>query len=81
MKYNVMDEATKGRVVNELEELSTKIEALGKFVNGTRITTLSDKSQSLLKHQYEVMQVYRDTLKERLALDEEENRMNAEEND
>ena len=61
----------KERVKVELDELTMRLTKLKHFVEGERITTVSDKMADLLRQQYAVMQQYRDILKKRIALMED----------
>ena len=58
----------KERVKVELDELTMRLTKLKHFVEGERITTVSDEMADLLRQQYAVMQQYRDILKKRIAL-------------
>lgn len=62
---------TKERVKVELDELTMRLTKLKHFVEGERITTVSDEMADLLRQQYAVMQQYRDILKKRIALMED----------
>ena len=62
---------TKERARVELDELKIRINKLKRFVEGERITTVSDEISDLLRQQYAVMQQYRDILKKRIALMED----------
>lgn len=62
---------TKERARVELDELKIRINKLKRFVEGERITTVSDEMADLLRQQYAVMQQYRDILKKRIALMED----------
>ncbi len=62
---------TKERAKVELDELKIRINKLKRFVEGERITTVSDEMADLLRQQYAVMQQYRDILKKRIALMED----------
>ena len=62
---------TKERARVELDELKIRINKLKRFVEGERITTVSDEMADLLRQQYTVMQQYRDILKKRIALMED----------
>lgn len=62
---------TKERARVELDELKIRINKLKRFVEGERITTVSDEMADLLRQQYVVMQQYRDILKKRIALMED----------
>ena len=61
----------KERVKVELDELQMRLTKLKRFVEGERITTVSDEMADLLRQQYAVMQQYRDILKKRIALMED----------
>ncbi len=61
----------KERVKVELDELKMRLTKLKRFVEGERITTVSDEMADLLRQQYAVMQQYRDILKKRIALMED----------
>ena len=61
----------KERVKVELDELKMRLTKLKHFVEGERITTVSDEMADLLRQQYAVMQQYRDILKKRIALMED----------
>ena len=61
----------KERVKVELDELQMRLTKLKHFVEGERITTVSDEMADLLRQQYAVMQQYRDILKKRIALMED----------
>ncbi len=61
----------KERVKVELDELTMRLTKLKHFVEGERITTVSDEMADLLRQQYAVMQQYRDILKKRIALMED----------
>ena len=63
---------TKERARVELDELKIRINKLKRFVEGERITTVSDEMADILRQQYAVMQQYRDILKKRIALMEDE---------
>ena len=62
---------TKERARVELDELKIRINKLKRFVEGERITIVSDEMADLLRQQYAVMQQYRDILKKRIALMED----------
>ena len=62
---------TKERARVELDELKIRINKLKRFIEGERITTVSDEMANLLRQQYAVMQQYRDILKKRIALMED----------
>ena len=62
---------TKERARVELDELKIRINKLKRFVEGERITTVSDEMADLLRQQYAVMQQYRDILKKRIVLMED----------
>lgn len=62
---------TKERAKVELDELKIRINKLKRFVEGERITTVSDEMADLLRQQYAVMQQYRDILKKRISLMED----------
>ena len=62
---------TKERERVELDELKIRINKLKHFVEGERITTVTDEMADLLRQQYAVMQQYRDILKKRIALMED----------
>lgn len=62
---------TKERAKVELDELKIRINKLKRFVEGERITTVSDEMADLLRQQYAVMQQYRDILKKRITLMED----------
>ena len=62
---------TKERARVELDELKIRINKLKRFVEGERITTVSDEMADLLRQQYAVMQQYHDLLKKRIALRED----------
>ena len=62
---------TKERARVELDELKIRINKLKRFVEGERITTVSDEMADLLRQQYAVMQQYRDILKKRISLMED----------
>ena len=61
----------KERVKVELDELQMRLTKLKHFVEGERITTVSDEMADLLRQQYAVMQQYRDILKKRIVLMED----------
>lgn len=61
----------KERVKVELDELTMRLTKLKHFVEGERITTVSDEMADLLRQQYVIMQQYRDILKKRIALMED----------
>lgn len=61
----------KERVKVELDELTMRLTKLKHFVEGERITTVSDEMADLLRQQYAVMQQYRDILKKRITLMED----------
>lgn len=61
----------KERVKVELDELTMRLTKLKHFVEGERITTVSDEMADLLRQQYAVMKQYRDILKKRIALMED----------
>lgn len=61
----------KERVKVELDELQMRLTKLKRFVEGERITTVSDEMADLLRQQYAVMQQYRDILKKRITLMED----------
>lgn len=61
----------KERVKVELDELQMRLTKLKRFVEGERITTVSDEMADLLRQQYAVMQQYRDILKKRISLMED----------
>ena len=55
------------RVVNERDELNTKLVALKGFIKGSQVFgSLPDDEQSRLKRQAEVMTEYSDILQERI---------------
>lgn len=62
---------TKERVKVELDELTMRLTKLKHFVEGERITTVSDEMADLLRQQYAVMKQYRDILKKRITLMED----------
>ena len=62
---------TKERARVELDELKIRINKLKRFIEGERITTVSDEMANLLRQQYAVMQQYRDILKKRIELMED----------
>ena len=62
---------TKERAKVELDELKIRINKLKRFVEGERITTVSDEMADLLRQQYAVMQQYSDILKKRISLMED----------
>lgn len=62
---------TKERVKVELDELTMRLTKLKHFVEGERITTVSDEMADLLRQQYAIMKQYRDILKKRIALMED----------
>lgn len=61
----------KERVKVELDELTMRLTKLKHFVEGERITTVSDEMADLLRQQYAIMKQYRDILKKRIALMED----------
>ena len=61
----------KERVKVELDELTMRLTKLKHFVEGERITTVSDEMADLLRQQYVVMKQYRDILKKRISLMED----------
>ncbi len=61
----------KERVKVELDELQMRLTKLKRFVEGERITTVSDEMADLLRQQYAIMKQYRDILKKRIALMED----------
>ena len=61
-------DAYQQRVIAELEELSKKIAALGKFIGGKIYRGLSDYEQNLLQQQLRHMQDYEGALKQRVEL-------------
>lgn len=61
----------KERVKVELDELTMRLTKLKHFVEGERITTVSDEMADLLRQQYAIMRQYRDILKKRIALMED----------
>ena len=61
----------KERVKVELDELTMRLTKLKHFVEGERITTVSDEMADLLRQQYVIMKQYRDILKKRIALMED----------
>lgn len=61
----------KERVKVELDELQMRLTKLKHFVEGERITTVSDEMADLLRQQYVVMKQYRDILKKRISLMED----------
>ena len=61
----------KERVKVELDELQMRLTKLKHFVEGERITTVSDEMADLLRQQYAVMQQYRDIPKKRIVLMED----------
>ena len=61
----------KERVKVELDELQMRLTKLKHFVEGERITTVSDEMADLLRQQYAIMKQYRDILKKRIALMED----------
>ena len=61
----------KERVKVELDELTMRLTKLKHFVEGERITTVSDEMVDLLRQQYAIMKQYRDILKKRIALMED----------
>ena len=61
----------KERVKVELDELTMRLTKLKHFVEGERITTVSDEMAELLRQQYAIMKQYRDILKKRIALMED----------
>ncbi len=60
-----MDEATKQRVVEELEQLTTRTERLAAFVGGAKFVALPIEDQVDLSKQLVLMEAYRDVLKRR----------------
>ena len=62
---------TKERAKVELDELKIKINKLKRFVEGERITTVSDEMADLLRQQYAVMKEYYEILKKRISLMED----------
>lgn len=60
-------DAYQERVITELEELSAKIVALGKFIGGKIYRGLSEYEQNLLQQQLRHMQDYEGVLKQRVA--------------
>ena len=61
----------KERVKVELDELTMRLTKLKHFVEGERITTVSDEMADLLRQQYAIMKQYRDILKKRITLMED----------
>lgn len=61
----------KERVKVELDELTMRLTKLKHFVEGERITTVSDEMADLLRQQYAIMKQYRDILKKRISLMED----------
>ena len=61
-------EAYQERVVAELEELTKKLVALGKFIGGKIYNGLSEYEQNLLQQQVQHMQDYEAVLKKRVEL-------------
>lgn len=55
-----------GRLLVEMEELATKIEALKKFIVGDKFVTLNKRSQKLLIKQLKIMEKYAEILKARI---------------
>ena len=62
---------TKERANVELDELKIRINKLKRFVEGERITTVSDEMADLLRQQYAVMKEYYEILKKRISLMED----------
>lgn len=62
---------TKERARVELDELKIRINKLKRFVEGERITTVSDEMADLLRQQYAVMKEYYEILKKRISLMED----------
>ena len=62
---------TKERARVELDELKIRINKLKRFVEGERITTVSDEMADLLRQQYAVMKEYYEILKKRITLMED----------
>jgi hypothetical protein len=62
---------TKERAKVELDELKIRINKLKRFVEGERITTVSDEMADLLRQQYAVMKEYYEILKKRISLMED----------
>ena len=61
----------KERVKVELDELTMRLTKLKHFVEGERITTVSDEMADLLRQQYAIMKQYRDILNKRITLMED----------
>lgn len=61
----------KERARVELDELKIRINKLKRFVEGERITTVSDEMADLLRQQYAVMKEYYEILKKRISLMED----------
>lgn len=61
----------KERVKVELDELQMRLTKLKRFVEGERITTVSDEMADLLRQQYAVMKEYYEILKKRITLMED----------
>ena len=55
------------RVVDEKRELDEKISKLGPFLNSSIFKSLDGDEQERLCDQYEVMQVYSNILRDRIA--------------
>lgn len=61
----------KERVKVELDELTMRLTKLKHFVEGERITTVSDEMADLLRQQYAIMKEYYEILKKRISLMED----------
>lgn len=70
-KEGISMNPAKERAKVEFDELNMRLNKLKRFVEGERITTVSDEMADLLRQQYAVMQQYHDILKKRIVLMED----------